>query len=112
MDITLTEAVTFILDHNQRVKDMPNPKPEAEYVAVKIEGLQVEKLSSQGAVDFIVFHGVENDNNTVILMGLKADGTFVRNTAGDIKALERWDKFGPTVQQVDDDINQLLDIFK
>ncbi len=80
-------------------------------MAVKIDGSQLSKLTDLGAVDFVAFHGVENDTNTVILMGLDSAGKFVKDANNEFKILERWGKFGSSVAAVNDDINELMDIF-
>jgi hypothetical protein len=109
--LTQNEIYDYILAHLAREKNNNSVNLSKEYIGVGISGSDITELVAAGASDFIIFHAVEKDTDTVILVGVNAEGYMVKNNEGKIIAIERWEKFGPTLKEVDDNVNTLYNVF-
>jgi hypothetical protein len=77
-----------------------------EFVGVKLNGYDVSELiRTYGAKDFFAIFAVENNSETLILMGLDSAGKIIKDNQGNYVAIERWGKLGPTIDKVVADPN-------
>lgn len=111
-ELTMQQVYDYILARVEREKNNPSVKLDTEHIGVGLNGDDIANLVAKGARQFIVFHAVENDTDTVILVGVDDKGYMIKNNAGAVIPIERWDKFGPTMKDVNDDVNTLYDVFK
>ncbi len=109
--IGLPDVYNYVLKHIDRAKSNSSVNLSAEKIAVGFSINDILELQGAGASDFIAFHGVYNNNHTVILVGVDVEGKLVKDDSNNVIAIERWDKFGPSLKEVDDDLNSLFDIF-
>ncbi|HOZ78382.1 MAG TPA: hypothetical protein PLY34_10325 [Ferruginibacter sp.] len=110
--LSMGEIYDYIKAHINRSKNNNEVNLELEKIGVGISGSDITELMNAGATDFIALHAVEDGTQTIILVGVNAERYLVRNgLTGDLIAIERWDKFGPSLKAVDDDINELYNVF-
>lgn len=109
--IGLPDVYSYVLKHIVRAKSNSSVNLSAERIAVGFSIDDITELQAAGASDFIAFHGVHNNSHTVILVGVDAEGQLVKDSSGVLIAIERWNKFGPSLKEVDDDLNNLYEIF-
>jgi hypothetical protein len=106
--LDLEEVKQMILDNLYRTKDS-GADLKKEWVGVKINGADLTTLATEyGAKDYVAIFALDDSSQTSIIMGLDVDGKLVKNGDDKYVAIERWAKFGPTLDKVENDPGEEL----
>jgi hypothetical protein len=96
----ISDVKNMIKDYASRIA-ASGANPANEFIAVKLNGIDISTLiKDYGAKDLVAFFGVENNSQTVVLMGLDSNSKLIKDLHNNYVAIERWGKFGMTVDKV------------